>query len=291
MPISRRTLLEFSLAGAAGLAVGPVAGASPARATPSAADVLKNDFAATFGRLGYEAVEPLGLITGEAFNGGLRYDESRPDYPAKDILFVQPAARIGDAGGRDLPGVLALFTICGLRRSDPAQPGELFGQMLAFLQERLKLDPERMVFVSTEVFAPYGEQFETVRAGRFVKRSTEEAMSAGDGSGYFAPKDHPAAPAFSTVSIHYPLGEAAGDGLSYPPEGHLEIAEIGLTPLDGGTGEAEVGGFGLERLLMASGQPAPDFEESRQALLRRLEDEASRTGRKLPSGYDLFAAS
>jgi len=285
MAISRRTLLELSLTGAAGLA----AGRGLAVAAPDGTETLAADFEVYFDTLGYRPLPPLDMITGESFNGGLRYDDTRLDNPANATLCLQPSARIGDIAERGKPGVLALFTICALRQPEPAAPGMLFGQILDFLVSGRKLDPERMVFVSTEVFEPYGEQYGTVRAGQFLKRSTDEAMAAGDGSGYFGPRDHPARPGFATVSIHYPLAGAVGSGLSYPPEGYQEIAEIGISPLEG-AGGAEVGGFGLERVVLAEGGAIPDFEQSRLALLQLVEDEAQSSGKDLPPGYDSFTA-
>ncbi|WP_269580691.1 hypothetical protein [Roseibium sp. Sym1] len=286
MAVSRRTLLSMTMTGAAGLAL-----TRHARAAAPTAATLAAAFTDHFGAIGYAWTDPLGMISGQSFNGGLRYDETRPEPVAGKSLFVQPAARVEDAEGAGTPGVLALFTICGLRVSEPAEPGALFGQLLTWLVEQRNLDPARLVFVSTEAFGPYRDRHELVRAGRIVQRDRKEAMAAGDGSGYFAPPGHPAQPAFETVSLHYPLPGTEPDDLAYPLQGYLEIGEVSITPLDRRAVGFEVGGFGLERLVMAEGGVAADFEASRRALLRLIESEATASGQPLPEGHGLFSRS
>lgn len=283
--ISRRTVLELSLAGAAGL----TAGTGFAFGATEAAVSLETEFRSHFGQLGYKTTEPLGLLTGDSFNGGLRYDETLEVPVSGNSLFVQPASRLEDIARRNETGVLALFTICGIRQSAPLEQGSLFAALLSFLVENAKLDPARMVFVSTDVFTPFAEANDMVRAGRTFLRPMGEARADGDGSGYFAPKGHPAGPGYPTVSIHYPLGVGVEDGLAYPPVGHLEIAEIGITASGQAKSAAEVGGIGLERIAFAASGVMPSFEDSRQDLLDRLKAEAERDGKPLPPGYEIFA--
>lgn len=294
MPISRRHLLELSLAGAAGLAAGPGRAFAAAQGAGPAVGKLTLDFADHFHTKGYVLAEALPLITGDSFNGGLRYDDSRTVPLGGKSAFIQPAVRTADLAHRGEPGVLALFTICGLYQPAPSEPGVLFDDLLDYLVERAGIDPQRVIFVSTEVFAPYGEKHEAVRAGKTLLRPREEAMAAGEGSGYFAPAEHPAKPAYDTVSLHYPIdGLTSAPGIDTPLDGYAEIAEIGITPLDGtgpGTGTSpETGGFGLERVIMAGNGLVPDFEASRRALLQAIEKEATRDGKDLPPGYHLFA--
>jgi len=294
MPMSRRHLLELSLAGAAGLAAGPGRAFAAAQSAAPTVDRLMLDFADHFHTKGYVLAEALPLITGDSFNGGLRYDDSRTVTLGGKSAFIQPAARISDLAHRGDPGVLALFTICGLHRPAPAEPGVLFVDLLTYLVERAGIDPQRLVFVSTEVFVPYGEAHDAVRAGKTLLRPREEAMAAGEGSGYFAPAEHPAKPAFDTVSLHYPIdGLTRAPGIETPLDGYAEIAEIGITPLDGTRTDtetgSETGGFGLERVIMAGDGLVPNFEASRQTLLQSIEEEAARDGKTLPPGYHLFA--
>jgi hypothetical protein len=161
-----------------------------------------------------------------------------------------------------------------------------------FLVSQEGLDPEKLVFVSTDMFRPYRDRFAAAKAGRFIERSREEAYATGDGSGYFAPKGHPLAPSYPTVGVYYPdpRDVAAVDDLAYPPAGHIEIAEVGISPLDQAATTYEGGGLGLERLAMAEGEDIPDFEETWLNLLRVIEDEAERTGKPLPDGYTKFAS-
>jgi hypothetical protein len=289
MPMSRRHLLELSLAGAAGLAAGPGSAFAAAQSAAPVADRLLLDFADHFHARGYALAEALPLVTGDSFNGGLRYDDSRTEPAGGNSVFIQPASRVADIANRGQPGVLALFTICALHQPAPSAPGVLFGELLTYLVERAGIDPERLIFVSTEVFAPYGETHAAVRAGKTLLRPREEAMAAGEGSGYFAPAEHPARPAFDTVSLHYPIVGLTAPGIDAPLDGYAEIAEIGITPLDGTGAGPETGGFGLERLVMAGDGLVPDFEASRQKLLQLIEQEVEKSGKALPSGYHLFA--
>ncbi len=291
MAVSRRTLLSLTMTGAAGLALGPKLGHAASETVSSTTATLAADFTSHFGRLGYDWIAPLQMITGHSFNGGLRYDDTRKDPVPGKSMFVQPAARVEDAARGDVPGVLALFTIFGVRVDRPEEPGALFGQVLTWLVEQRGLDPARLVFVSTDTFMPYRDRHDIVRAGRVLQRARDEARNAGDGSGFFAPKGHPEEPAIDTVGIYYPLPGAPTGELSYPLNGYLEIGEISITPLDRSAVSFEACGFGLERLVMAEGGAAPDFETSRQALLRLIEHEADRTGAALPKGYEIFSAS
>ncbi len=120
---------------------------------------------------------------------------------------------------------------------------------------------------------------------------SEKAKAEGDGSGFFAPKGHPYAPQEATVGIYYRLPDArSGAELSYPPEDHIEVAEVGIAPFGGDPNRPQGAGIGMERVAMAEGEAIPDFEETRLNLLRIIEDEARRTGKDLPPGYTMFAS-
>lgn len=284
MRCNRRDMIKFSAAGAATLVVGGYA----ASAAPMPIDDIRSSALAYFGKAGFVELPPLSLITDHAFNGGLRYDDTRPAMLPHGWISIQPATRIEDIAERHRPGVLAGFTIIGLQGAPGDERGALFDRMIDFLVEARGLDAGKMLFVSTELFRPHVERSDRVRADRVVERPLAEAQAAGDGSGYFAPKGHPYQPKVLSVGVYYPLsGAAQRQPMSYPPQGYIEIAEIDISPEND---KPKCGGIGLERLAMAEGKPIPDFERSRRDLLRAIEAEARRTGKPLPPGYATFAA-
>lgn len=280
--------MKLSATGAASLALGVPVSAATARATSDIADRA----GAYFGGFGHAELPPLEMITGHDFNGGLRYDDTRDETPNQSWIAIQPAARIEDIPLADQPGVLALFTIASLGIVAPEQPGTFFRRVMDFLVDREGLDAEKIVFVSTDLFRPYRDQFTEAQAGRFIERGRDEAYAAGDGSGFFIPEGHPLTPSYPSVGVYYPdpRSKAAMDDLSYPPAGYIEVAEVGISPIDQATVVSEEGGFGIERLAMAEGEDVFDFEETRLNLLRIIEDEAERTGKPLPPGYTKFAS-
>ena len=283
MKLTRRNLMQFSAASAAALAVGR--GSALAALNPT--DEIRDNAVRFFGELGFAEKPPLDMITGTAFNGGLRYDETSPNAPAVPLITVQSAARVEDIAARGQPGVLANFTIFGIGLPGPARPDAILSPVMGFLVHERKLDPERMLFVSTERFRPLVDQVEGVVAERVIERSIEEAMAAGDGSGFFAPAGHPEAPQLDTVGIYYPMPDAnVSADRSYPPAGYLEIAEIGLAPLGDDPDGAQIGGFGLERVAMAEGETVSDFEEPPQpSAYHRRRGAAKRQG--LPPAHDV----
>ena len=287
MALNRRNLMKLSAAGAVAIAMGGRA----ARAV-APVDEVRDAALAYFGAQGFEELPPRDLITGiDGFNGGLRYDETRPDTGPSGWITIQPAARVEDIAERERPGVLAGFNIIGLCRPPSEPPGALFGRVMDFCVNGRKLDPARMLFVSTELFRPYVERFDEPRAGQVLERPLAEATAAGDGSGFFAPRGHPDSPAQYSVGLYYPNPGASNlTATTYPPEGYLELGEFEIPPLDGDPVPFERGALGLERLAMAEGQAVPDFEETRLNLLRLIEDEAERTGKPLPPGYAMFAS-
>jgi hypothetical protein len=287
MDLTRRTLIRGTATGVAALAIG----GRGASAAASATDEIREHALRYFGGEGFALSPPLGMIIDSAFNGGLRYDESRQMPPETPTMIVQSAARIDDIAERERPGVLAVFTIFAIIQPGPAKPGMLISHIMNFLVHERKLDPERMLFVSTERFRPLIGELDDVTAERVLERTFEEARAAGDGSGFFAPAGHPYAPALATVGIYYRMpGTAMGGDLSYPPEGYVEIAEVGIAPLGDSPDGPQIGGFGVERVAMAEGETIPDFGETQLNLLRIIEDEAARTGKDLPPGYTMFAS-
>jgi hypothetical protein len=286
MTLSRRRLMHLSAAGVATLAIG----ARPQSAQASATDEIQNHARAHFGKRGHVPVPPLGMITGQTFNDGLRYDESRMQYPQQNWCSIQYAARVEDIDKRDQPGVLAGFHFIAMGYPAPAAPGTLLTAVLEYLIDVRKLDPDRVLIVSTEMFEPHRERAARHGAKHVLQRSLAEAKAAGDGSGYFAPKGHPVHPSFATASIYYALpGRTPPLPTSYPPLGYIEIAEVPITMGNGQQGETGNAGIGLERLAMAEGKQAPDFQQSRRALLQAIADEAKQTGQTLPPGHARFA--
>nr|WP_319383390.1 hypothetical protein [uncultured Roseibium sp.] len=282
MELDRRHLVSLAAAGGLGMLL---PGASSALAsTPGPAQFLDH-----FAREGALALDPLPLITKSRFNGGLRYDDTRASYPDGVSVCVQPACRVEDAGKAGQPGVLALFHIAVLNLPASAGPREAIGQFMRFAVETVNLDPEKFVFVSTEVFEPHFESDPLLQKGRFVKRDLGEALAAGDGSGFFSPDGHPDTDGFNSVSIHYPTGDGAAGALAYPLSGFLEIGEVSLAEAGPGPAGTVGGGFGLERLALATGSPAPDYAESRVRLIDLAKQEAAATGTALPEGLKAFA--
>ncbi|WP_299472932.1 hypothetical protein [uncultured Roseibium sp.] len=279
MELDRRRLMSLAAAGSLGMMLpGPSANAAATSST---------GFIQHFSNQGVQVLDPLPLITGVGFNGGLRYDDTRPSYPDASSMCVQPACRIEDGGKSSEPGVLALFHIMVLNLPGGAGPGDALGQLLGYLMDSVKIDPDKLVFVSTQVFDPYFNAEPLLQKGRFVKRDLSEAQAAGDGSGFFAPAGHPDTKGFATVSIHYPIGAGTTGELSYPLPGYLEIGEISLAEPSSGGGVG--GGLGLERLAMAMGAAAPTFSESRVTLFEKVGQEASKTGAEFPIGLEAFA--
>jgi hypothetical protein len=282
--LNRRSLIGLSAASAVALAVG----GRVAMAKGATGEIHDNALA-YFGKLGFAELPPLSMITGDDFNDGLRYDETRPETVDYDTITVQTSARIDDIAEKDRPGVLAGFTIIGLQSPPDAEPGALVRHVMNFLIEERMLDPAKLRFISTELFRPHLESTAGVITERFFERPLSVARAAGDGSGFFAPKGHPQNPELPTVGVYYPLPETADDTkISYPPDGFIEIAEIGLH--EPGNPRHLAAGIGLERVAMAEGEELPDFDETRLNLLRVIEDEARRTGKPLPPGYTKFAS-
>lgn len=282
MILNRRHMIGLSAAGAAGVALGVP------RASAAATDDIRADALAYFGKQGFVEVPPLSLITGHAFNGGLRYDDTGVAHTQPRWISIQPAARVEDIAQRARPGVLAGFHVIVLRQPD-AGDDDMLVRVVGYLVDERKLDPTKLVFVSTEHFKPHLTRKNVMRGGRFVERSMADAKAAGDGSGVFAPKDHPHNPNLNTVGLYYPVrGATPPATLQYPPQGHLEIAEIEI-PERGTKAASQLAAIGLERLAMAEGKPSPDFEGSRRDLLKAIEQEAKRTGKPLPPGYQAFA--
>lgn len=282
MTLNRRHVMGLSSAAFGGLMMPRI----PALAQePSLSETFLDHFSAQ----GFKALEPLSLLTDFGFNGGLRYDDTRADYPDGPSVCVQPSCRVDDIDKAGTPGVLALFNIMMLNVPDASLSASSAELMLEFAIEQAGLDPAKIVYVSTDLFEPYFSESTLMQKGRFIQRERGEAMTSGEGSGYFAPAGHPHTPSFPTASVHYPLGNTGLNDASFPLPDHLEIGEIILEDRQAGRPGPVGCGFGLERLALATGRPVPDFTESRVTFLNLARQEAEQTGRKLPAGYEAYA--
>jgi hypothetical protein len=289
MSLNRRHLMQLSAAAMAALAVGR----DRAVAAPASRGAIDKAAAGYLHKHGYTALPPLDLITGLAFNGGLRFDPFRPDAAQSRRFIIQRVARIDDIALRNRPGVLVSYNVIFLQDPEPPARGALFMRVMDFLVNARGFDPAKMQFLSTDVFVPHLEKVKGARAKQFTQLSEVQARNAGRGAGVFAPKGHPDALDFASVNVYYPVGAgAAGHPVAFAPEGFAEIALIGIGPGGGKLGASEVAGIGVERLAMAEGAAAPSFEQSRIALLRALEAEAKAKaqGKTLPPGYAALAA-
>ena len=283
MARSRRDVLKASAALAA-----PLVLTGRARA----ADVMGAfDPVTYFERRDYEIKEPHPLITGEAFNGGLRYDELPGHEDGAKFVRLQSCARLDDIPRLGEPGVLPFFRILGYRNMQPAYPGETISDVLEYLIDGAALNPHRLVVVSTDRIMPLQHLLENHDIGphQVVLRDWEAARADGGGSGYFAPPGHPHAPGHASASLHYPLSkDVSNDDLSYPLADHIEVAELLLFRDGEDTVTTEYGALGLDRIAMARGEATVDPGDARLALLTVLEDEADERGVPLPEGYHAF---
>jgi hypothetical protein len=266
-----------------------------AAAASNARETIETAMPNYFESLGYRRRSPASLITGDRFNGGLRYDEESTEAPpAGKTCVVQDCGRIGDISQRDRPGVLAYFQILSCRNDRPASHGEMMTTVLDALLGPGGLDRDRLVLVSTEAIDPYRPYLDRYGIGpeRIVVRALAEAQATGDGDGFFAPRGHPYTSGYPTAGIHYALPSTApATRLRYPLDGYLELGEVGLEPAWGATISPQSMGLGMERIAMAQGRPVPGFEASRLMLLARLEDEALRRKVDLPEAHAAFSGS
>ncbi|MCB1793881.1 MAG: hypothetical protein KDJ70_05505 [Candidatus Competibacteraceae bacterium] len=241
-----------------------------------------------FTKSGFTRLPAMDLITGHDFNDGLRYDDTPQSYPPGRSVRIQDCMRMEDLPRKGEPGILPYFHILSLSIEKPAFRGELLTTMLDYLVTEGGLDPKKLVLVSTDRFRPFLPLLETrgIEAGRFVERNRAEAMAKGDGSGYFNPLGHPYVTGQYTVSLHYALNAGGEKKLSeYPLPSHLEIAEVAFDPDLEKSPPREMGGIGLERLLLAQGKAIDDFDTSRKKGVAAVEAEAKRRMVALPKAY------
>lgn len=253
-------------------------------------EVNVQDAIAFFTAQGYRETPKLDLITGDAFNGGVRYDETAPGgLQDGKTLILQNCIRMEDMNFHDRPDVLPYFHILAIGLNEPSPPATALKTMLEYLVTHLELDPGRFVFVSTEVFAPYFSHLKPygISPSQLVTREKKEAIAAGDGSGYFAPADHPHVSPYHSVSIHYARHpDAMKQELTYPLHGFLELGEVMIHEDAPDIEDIQIAALGVERLSMAMGSPVESFAQSRDLALTALEQEAKRRNIPLPPAYE-----
>ncbi len=232
---------------------------------------------------GYTKIAAASLISGIDYNDGINYDDSIQDYDPDQAQFLfQPNSRVEDIVNKHKPGTLPLFTILGFSwplDSDFTGPTIL---VFDYLINHLKIDPSKLKITTTvlaeglfPLFDSYGVSLSKIRL-----RSLEEAKDAGDGSGWFSPKDHPAAPAIPTYSIEYVLTHKQKKGDVAATTYEIELAEIGLK-----NDQGFAGGIGLERLTMARNNRAMYWDDHLPICKHAMLVAAQHEQKQLPLGY------
>ncbi len=292
MTIERRSILKRGAAAAA-------ASVLPGTAFGEFADNSGN-FDTEYGKLesflldyfagrGYSEVEQAALVTDDhGFNGGLRYDAlGVPDDPGQ--MVVQGCARIDDIGEKHRPEVLPLFNIFHWAPPSSATADDNFRLLHQALTESIGLDTSRMGFVSIpefEVLRPSIERMGLSWSQQVVVRDPDEALAAGDGSGYWR-RPYPLAElTIPSAGVYYWIGDGRPDHpLTYPTSANwTEIADVGF---DGDVDLAA--SCGLERLVLAATSTYPTWNDRLTQLLERIDRDASSD--REPPGKHLFENS
>ena len=282
MQLSRREFIECGAAACLATSVLAACASNPAKDTKT--DTKTADASAPIGfdtylqQKGYTAAPAAPLITGHAFNGGLRYDDDVNVHTGKTYV-KQQVARVEDVAKKSKPGTLPFFTVIGLDTSTPALANATTELVLAYLTGVVALDPARLRVTTTKnsaeffpLLAKYG-----IGSSQIRLRTWDEAVKDGAGSGYFAPAGHPASPKAASFSIEFVM-----------PDGtELELVEI--THSDG-KGRSS-GGLGVERVEMARAGRAKSWDGHLDALTRALQAEVKRTGAALPPGAAAITGS
>lgn len=287
MTLSRRHFIELSAY--ACLSTGALAACAtkPKSNQRTAADGAADDTAIAVGGVpigfdtfleqrGFTAAPAASLITGHAFNGGLRYDDDTGVHTGKTYV-KQQVARVEDVANKSKPGTLPFFTLIGIDTSTPALANASAELILAYLTGVVGLDPKRMRVTTTQkssaflpLLAKYG-----INGAQVRMRSWDDAVKDGAGSGYFAPAGHPAKPSAPSFSLEYVM----------PSGVELEIAEI----CHGEGNGRSSGGIGVERVEMARTGQIPSWDSQLAALARAVQSESKRTGAAVPPGVAAIA--
>ncbi len=285
----RRSILQ----GGAALAA---ASMLPGRTVANTADVdsefarahalLQQSLVDQFSEMGYLPVGAAPIVTGEEFNGGLRFDETGLiEWPGQ--MTIQHCTRLEDIDKKERRDVLPLFHIFRCNRPYGFKPQQSLAQVLAYLTGSLGLDVSRLSLVSGPRLEEYGPVLKRVRieTGRQVyMRDEAEARANADGSGYWRfPGDADAEPV-ATVGIYCWIGDGPPRQITqYPPsEDWTEIGEALLEDTDS-LGFA----LGTERLTLATTGQMPSWQNQLPVLFEAIEND--RRDGEVPSGKAYFA--
>ena len=236
---------------------------------------------------GFTLVDHQPLVTGnENFNGGLRYDDTEID-TLRGQMAVQPCARIEDIEKKGDRAVLPLFHIFYVRSPVGMTPAASFSMLLDYLVNVAGLARNKFAFVTTTQFKdllPILHEYGFDPANQVHYRDTDEALAAGDGSGYFRYPGNPDAEPFPTVGLYYRTMVDAAPPDTYPlPIGWTEIGEASIDD------SVSLGfGLGTERVGYAQSGEIPGWRE-RLFLLYEQVDRHSPDNP--PSGRELFSKS
>ena len=224
-----------------------------------------------FSQHSYRVVEATALATGRAqLNGGLRH------WPPETLqqpghMVIQPIAKLDDIGERHRPDVLPVFHVFISYRKSGDTPADAFDHQLAFLLDRMKLDRERVVLISSEFLEPFRPVVERHKINwnrQVFMRKSGEAKAAGDGSGFIRIETPGGPYEAATVGVHYWLGKRPIPRIAaYPPAS--EWTEVGETILDDKVPNGFV--IGIERLLLALTGAYPTWDEYMGQLVKYVE--------------------
>ncbi|MCP5425301.1 MAG: hypothetical protein H6970_09560 [Gammaproteobacteria bacterium] len=243
-------------------------------------------------KAGYRHLPGQSLITGQAFNGGLRYDDSGGLADAPDgAMVIQVCARVEDLQFKERQEVLPYFHLFACNRRSDSGREQVLSQLLDLLVTTVGLPVRHLGLVSVSaleeyrsVLAEYGIDWDK----QVSIRDLEQAKAAGDGSGYFRPEGHPEKPEYRTAGLYFWMGDGPPPDLSTypPPKPWVEIGEVVL--------EKSMGfgyGLGLERLVYAQTRLLPGWRDGIAALSKQARMEAEENGMPLPEGYYQFEES
>lgn len=239
-----------------------------------------------FSKLGYQTKNPAPIVTrDEAFNGGLRFDDTGVLQQPGQMTFQQ-CTRLEDIGRKHRRDVLPLFHIFSCSKPLGFKPQQTVEQILGFLTQTLQLDPGRLSFVGTprlNDYLPRLKQANVEVIKQVYLRDDGEALAAADGSGYFRFPGNPNAPLQMTAGIYYWIGDGAPQQLaSYPPS--EDWTEIGEVSLDGDVSLAFA--LGTERVTLAATGLIATWQERLTQLFEYIENDSS--GTEPPSGRARF---
>lgn len=275
MSISRRNLMGAAVALCTAAPIQGLAASQAIAAPATGLDGVKALAAQHFASRGYAAGTPRPLVSAVEFNGGLNYSViDLEEDPTKSLYVIQRCARIEDAQAQRKPGTLPVFTMLSLYPADTDTVQRRNSDLLEFLTATASLDPKRLRVTTTELAKPLFAEFERhgISAAQIRLRPLAEAKAEGGGSGWFAPKGHPNAPAFATYSVEF-----------VKPDGsEIEIAEAAVEfapPHNGGSA------IGLERLAMARNDRFMGWNDVIPTFKQAVEADSLQSGNPLPAGY------